>query len=74
MEALDKPDLDKALIEANIEQLAQALSRAIYALPWTEAEKLRKDPGSQLAQNLNETLTALTGLLSAMADGSVRIG
>jgi len=69
MEALDRPDLDKALGEANITQLAQALSRAIYALPWTEAERLRKDPGSEMAQNLNETLTALTGLLSNIANG-----
>jgi hypothetical protein len=69
MEALDHPDLDKALGDANIEQLSQALTRAIYALPWTEAQKLRKDPGSELAQNLSETLTALTGLLSAMEAG-----
>lgn len=69
MEALDRPDLDKALGEANITQLAQALSRAIYALPWTEAERLRKDPGSEMGQNLNETLTALNGLLSNIANG-----
>jgi hypothetical protein len=75
MEALDRPDLDKALGEANIDQLSQALSRAIYALPWTEAEKLRKDPGSALAQNLSETLTALQGLLSAVGgDGGASIG
>ena len=74
MDALDRPDLSKALLDANIEQLSQALSRAIYALPWTEAEKLRKDPGSELAQNLSETLTALRGLLNAMSDGGVSIG
>lgn len=74
MEALDRPDLDKALVDANIDQLAQALSRAIYALPWTEAEKLRKDPGSEMAQNLNETMTALTGLLHAAGEGSVSFG
>jgi len=74
MEALDRPDLNKALVEASIDQLSHALSRAIYALPWTEAEKLRKDPGSDLAQNLNETLTALTGLLSAVGDGGASIG
>ena len=60
MEALDRPDLDRALVDANIDQLSQALSRAIYALPWTEAERLRKDPGSELAQNLS--------------DGSVHLG
>lgn len=74
MEALERPDLDKALVDAKIDQLSQALNRAIYALPWTEAEKLRKDPGSELAQNLSETLTALTGLLHAMGDGSVSLG
>ena len=74
MEALDRPDLDKALVDANIDQLSQALSRAIYALPWTEAERLRKDPGSELAQNLSETMTALTGLLSAVGDGGASVG
>jgi hypothetical protein len=68
MEALDRPGLDKALVDANIEQLAQALSRAIYSLPWTEAERLRKDPGSDLAQNLGEAFTALSGLLNATGD------
>jgi hypothetical protein len=75
MEALDRPDLDKALVDANIDQLSQALYRAIYALPWTEAEKLRKDPGSALAQNLSETLAALQGLLNTVgADGGSPIG
>lgn len=69
MEVLDRPDLDKALGDANIEQLSQALSRAIYALPWMEAERLRKDPGSELAQTLGETLTALTSLLNATGAG-----
>jgi len=70
MEALDRPDLNKALGDANIEQLSQALSRAIYALPWTEAERLRKDPGSELGQTLGETMTALTGLLNATGTGA----
>jgi hypothetical protein len=62
-------------MEANIDLLAQALSRAVYALPWTEAEKLRKDPGSELAQNLNETLTALQVLLSTVGvDGGQPLG
>jgi len=73
MEALDRPDLNKALVDANIDQLSQALSRAIYALPWTEALRLRKDPGSEMAQNLAETLAALTGLMSAAGDPSVNL-
>ena len=75
MEALERPDLDKALVDANIDQLSQAFSKAIYDLPWTEVEKLRKDPGSALAQNLNETLNLLQGLLNTVGnDGGQSIG
>ena len=69
MDALDRPDLDKALIDAKIEQLAHALSQAIYKLPWHEAERLRKEPGSELAQALSEALTNLKGLLAADSGG-----
>jgi hypothetical protein len=67
MQALDRPDLDKTLADAGIDQLAQALSRCVYSLSWTEAERLRKDPGSATAQNLVETLTALTKLLGSLS-------
>ena len=74
MEALERPDLDKALVDANIDQLSQAFSRAIYDLPWTEVEKLRKDPGSALAQSLNETLNLLQGLLNTVGSDGGSIG
>jgi hypothetical protein len=73
MEAIDRPDLDKALTEAGIEQLSQALRAAVYALPFMEADKVRKDPGSELALNLSETLTALSVLLGTANDGSTAI-
>jgi hypothetical protein len=74
MDALERPDLDKALVDAKIEQLARALSQAIYKLPWHEAEKLRKEPGSELAQALSEALTNLTGLLGAADSEGDAIG
>lgn len=74
MEALDRPDLDKALVDAKIEQLAEALSQAIYKLPWHEAEKLRKEPGSDLSQALAEALTNLKGLLGAADAEGAAIG
>lgn len=69
MKALDRPDLDKALIDASIDQLSQALRTKIYALPFPEADRVRRDPNSELALNLSETLTALTVLLGSGDDG-----
>jgi len=70
MQMIEKPDLSKALLEARIGQLAQALTQAIYALPWQEATRLRKDSADEGSQALNETLIALTSLLSPSEDES----
>ncbi len=67
-ELLDRPALSKALSDANIAQLASALTQAIYQLPWLEAEKLRKDQSGETAQLLHETLDALKGVLKAPGD------
>lgn len=67
-ELLDRPALSKALSEANLPQLASALTHAIYQLPWLEAEKLRKDAGGETAQLLHEALDALKGVLKAPGD------
>jgi hypothetical protein len=64
MQVIEKPDLSKALLEARIGQLAQALTQAIYALPWQEAERIRKDTTDEGSQALNEALIALTALLN----------
>jgi len=69
MKAIDRPDLDKALIDATIDQLSQALRSKIYALPFLEADRLRRDSDSDLALNLSETLTALSVLLGSGDDG-----
>jgi hypothetical protein len=64
MKVLDRPDVSKVLSEAGIGALAQALTQAIYALPWRDAERLRSDPGSDTAQQLSEAATALTELMA----------
>jgi ParB/Sulfiredoxin domain len=62
---LDRPALSKALSEANLAQLANALTQAVYQLPWLEAEKLRRDSGGETAQLLYEALDALRGVLKS---------
>lgn len=67
---LEKPALSKALSDANLGQLAHALTQAIYQLPWLEAEKVRKDASGETAQLLYEALDALRGVLKASEDAS----
>ena len=64
MQVIERPDLSRALLEARIGQLAQALTQAIYALAWQEAERIRKDSTDESSQALNEALIALTALLN----------
>ena len=66
---LEKPALSKALSDANLGQLAHALTQAIYQLPWLEAEKLRQNGNDETAQLLHEALDALRGVLKASEDG-----
>jgi len=60
---LEKPALSKALADANLAQIAHALTQAIYSLPWIEANKLQKDPSNETTQLLNEALDALKSVL-----------
>ena len=65
---LERPDLNKTLQEANLGQLASALSTRIAALPWSELKRLKADPGCDTAQALAELqaeLSALTASLNA---------
>lgn len=69
MKLLDRPDLNKALAEAGIGALAQALTQAIYGLPWKELQRLRADPSCDTAQQLSEATTALGELMNGLTDG-----
>jgi len=64
---LDRPNLDKTLANAEIEQLARALSDKIGALPYEEFNKIKHDPGGDKSQALIEAQSALTGLLQDLA-------
>ncbi len=61
---LERPALSKALGEATLAQLANALTTAVYNLPWLEAKKLQSEPGGETAQLLNEAIDAARGLLN----------
>lgn len=68
-QVLERPDLSKALAEAGIGALAQALTQAIYALTLREAERFRADPSSETTQQLSEALAALNELMRTLNDG-----
>lgn len=67
---LERPELTKALADANLAQVASALTQIIYQLPWHEAEKLRKDPNGVEAQLLYEALDSIRGVLKLSEDVS----
>ena len=68
MKLLDRPDLDKVLAEAGIGALAQALTQAIYSLPWKELQRLRAEPSCDAAQQLSEAAAALGELMSGLGN------
>ena len=61
-EALDKPELSKTLMEANLGQLAHALAQRVYKLPFKEAEEIRDNPGADPAPWLYEAHEQLSDL------------
>jgi len=63
MPLLDRPELGKALGDASIAQLAQALAQKVYGLNFLEAERIRTDSNSDEAQALSEAITAVNLLL-----------
>ena len=63
---LEKPDLNRALQEAEIGQLAQALVAKIASLPYSEARRIENDIGGDTAQALIEAQTELTDLTKSL--------
>jgi hypothetical protein len=66
---LGKPDMSKALKEATIAQLAQALSQAVYGLSWKEAQRIQSNQSAETAQALNEALSALSDFMNSSLNG-----
>jgi hypothetical protein len=60
---LEQPALSKALADAALPQLANAMKQSIYNLPWIERDKLCQDTSGEAYQVLNEALDALRSLL-----------
>ena len=52
LKVLERPELDKALKEASIAQLAQALSQALSTIPWADVLEMKNDPTSPTLQEL----------------------
>jgi len=67
---LEKPDLSKTLREADIGQLARALTEAIDTLQWGEVQRLRADPSGEAVQDLQVTLQSLSDLLQSLNSGN----
>ena len=65
---LDRPDLSKALQEASISQLSQALAEAINSIQFAQYEELRKNPTSETNQALLEAQDALNTFMTKLAN------
>jgi hypothetical protein len=64
IKVLDRPDLSKALQDATIGQLAQALAQAINTIQFTQVQELQKDPSSDTNQALLDAQEALNTLIA----------
>lgn len=67
-DALEKPGMSDALMNARIGELARALSYCSNKLPFIEADQIRNDPGSETAQALRDALAAIQQLLQIESD------
>lgn len=66
IKVIDRPDLSKALQEATLAQLAQALAEAINKIPFAQAKELEKDPTSDTNQALIEAQDALNSFIASI--------
>jgi hypothetical protein len=62
---LDRPDLSKTLEEADIAQLAQALTQAIYNTGWQERDRIATRANTATADSLAELSTVIQKFLEA---------
>jgi hypothetical protein len=64
IKVLDRPELSKALQEASLAELAQALSEAINKIPYPQIKELQKDPSSEMNQALLDAQDALNTFIA----------
>jgi hypothetical protein len=60
---LDRPDLNKALKDATLEQLARALAEQIRIISWKHVQDLKNNPDSDAVRELLGAFDALDGLV-----------
>jgi hypothetical protein len=63
---LEKPDLSKTLLDADIEQLARAIVEKILKITFGDFQKLRSDPDQDLQQSVSEAIEQLRALLQQL--------
>lgn len=60
---LDIPDLKKTLAEANVAQLAQTLTQALYKIDWLERKQITSNQKSETAEALFEVQAVINEFL-----------
>ena len=63
---LEKPDLNRTLLEAEVGQLCRALVDRIASLPFSEHQRIESDIGGETAQAIIEAHSDLTSLLKSI--------
>ncbi|HEV7511426.1 MAG TPA: hypothetical protein VGO27_06985 [Candidatus Acidoferrum sp.] len=66
LKVLERPELDKALREASIAQLAQALSQALSSIPYSDVLELKNDPTSKTLRELQEVQDSVDTFLTSI--------
>ena len=61
---LETPDTGKALENASLVQLARAMTSILQTFSFSEAQKLKEDPSSEVAQSLFEAKEAIADLIN----------
>ena len=63
--------MDKALKEATIAQLSQALSQALATIPWADVLEMKNDPTSPTLQELEVAQESVNTFLISLDRTSV---
>jgi hypothetical protein len=65
---LDRPDLNKALEEAGLSQLARALTQAIRKAEWKDIQRLKEDPTLDTHQYLRDARDVLSEFIDHISE------
>lgn len=63
---LDKPEIDKSLQDADIGQIARALTEKVATLPYEQYQRLKADSTSETVQELLDAQASLTDFLKEL--------